>query len=238
MKRGFRGRFAVLLALACANSALCAETAYPVGAQSKTCAQLADLDAILARQDPKYLMHLPDQTYDELRAWVRGCSPPGWNYASANRLQLLDQAQAEKRRAAEAAESAQRRKDAADVAAVRKQEQDEARAAAQQRTDDELARRSRDKQCRESAEYVFFLAEERVMEDRKIKREAQATLADEQRVGAVSGYVNKARMHDAGARIVWAEDDLKRAWADYRNLGGKAASPQAVKHVQPNPCDG
>lgn len=49
---------------------------------------------------------------------------------------------------------------------------------------------------------------------------ANAAIAREKRVAAVSGYENSAGLHQAGQMIVYCEDAIPAAYAEYRKSGG------------------
>lgn len=59
-----------------------------------------------------------------------------------------------------------------------------------------------------------------------------------QRDGAkYSGYVDKQRMYDLGNSAVTLEESIKEYFAQYKQLGGTAKSPELVKALPSNPCD-
>jgi hypothetical protein len=59
-----------------------------------------------------------------------------------------------------------------------------------------------------------------------------------QRDGAkYSGYVDKQRMYDLGNNVVSLEENIKEYFAQYKQLGGTAKSPELVKALPSNPCD-
>ena len=224
----------------CAHGAASSiEIPYRVGGQLKTCRQLGELDQILESKDPKYLMQWPDQTYTEVRSWIKGCALSDSLDVTSRRLEQLETARTEKHRITEAAESAQRARDAADVAAVNRQETDERQA---ELTRQEAARAAADaprlalERCRASDEFRLFSLQERVINDVATKESAQHAIDAERRVGNASGYVEPARLHGAGQVLVQAEDDLQATWVEYRRRGGTAASPGSVSHTISNPC--
>ncbi len=50
---------------------------------------------------------------------------------------------------------------------------------------------------------------------------AKKTITHEKRIGALTGYVNKSRIYEAGSYQIAYEDELKRAYKDYKLAGGK-----------------
>ncbi len=54
-------------------------------------------------------------------------------------------------------------------------------------------------------------------------------MAKENRIGEISGYVNKNRLHDLGAIIVYSQDALERNWKTYKENGGKAEDIDKLK---------
>ncbi len=50
---------------------------------------------------------------------------------------------------------------------------------------------------------------------------AEKAITHENRIGARTGYVNKSRIYEAGSYLIAYEDELKRAYKDYKQAGGK-----------------
>jgi hypothetical protein len=52
---------------------------------------------------------------------------------------------------------------------------------------------------------------------------AQAAISREKQIGAVSGYVDTVRLHQAGEMIVICEASIPKLYAEYRKIGGQKA---------------
>lgn len=52
----------------------------------------------------------------------------------------------------------------------------------------------------------------------------QNAITNEEEIGRVSGYVNKARMHDAGSQVVFYQKMQQAQWKIYKENGGRAQS--------------
>ena len=91
--------------------------------------------------------------------------------------------------------------------------------------------------CESSANHQLFLTQTIVLnsiDDLTGFREAQAR---ERRIARESGVRNLLIERQNGAGIVAASDNFKEAWAQYKSLGGKAASPQKLSRSQNDPCE-
>lgn len=67
----------------------------------------------------------------------------------------------------------------------------------------------------------LIAADERAIIDAKLRlARDRAIIAHERKVGAVSGYVDKATLHAAGSDIVRLEERLPSLYATYRQHGG------------------
>jgi len=59
--------------------------------------------------------------------------------------------------------------------------------------------------------------------------EVKQSIADEQRVGDISGYVSASKLHDLGSALVFLENRQSVNWATYKRNGGGAETLNEVK---------
>ena len=90
--------------------------------------------------------------------------------------------------------------------------------------------------CQATKAYQLYQAQESIIGDLEQKAGWKRNLDHERKITSVSGVRNLSEEYNAGAWIVQLDDDLKQNWATYKQLGGKAANPQSVKHQLANPC--
>lgn len=127
------------------------------------------------------------------------------------------------RRNDEAREAEERRcKVAADRDEARRAEQAEALRLRQEKEAREAA-------YRESPAGKRDWARSHILRMREEIRLAKERISDERRVGAISGYVDKRRLHELGSLIVAAEREIDRAWKIYRENGGTATSAANIR---------
>jgi len=105
---------------------------------------------------------------------------------------------------------------------LRRQAQATAEAARQEEEAKEAARRA-------TPMYKRDLAEQQIKRMRAEIQAAQVRISEEQRVGRLSGYVDKRRLHELGSLIVAAEREISRNWIIYRENGGVARSVDAIR---------
>lgn len=91
--------------------------------------------------------------------------------------------------------------------------------------------------CEATQAYRLYEAQETVIEDIETQQSLKDAVARQKQLVSMSGV----RRLDIERRIAEEQLDvqsaLKEHWAEYKSLGGKAASPKAVKHTVEDPCD-
>ncbi len=75
-----------------------------------------------------------------------------------------------------------------------------------------------------SPEYKARSAAHQIRVAQELIDDARKAIANEEEIGRVSGYVNKARLHEAGSRIVFYQNMQREQWAVYKSNGGTAKS--------------
>ena len=90
--------------------------------------------------------------------------------------------------------------------------------------------------CEDTKEYRFYDAEDAVMQDIDVLQGWDDNARQERRVSNFGGVRNLSNEYINAQGKVSAQDALKQAWADYKSLGGRAASPQKVRHRSADPC--
>jgi len=88
----------------------------------------------------------------------------------------------------------------------------------------------------------LIAADERAIIDARLRlARDRAIIAQERKVGAVSGVVNKQTLHAAGSDIVRIEEQLPKLYARYRAHGGTKPLAKIVPKpgatYKPNPFD-
>lgn len=100
----------------------------------------------------------------------------------------------------------------------------------------EEGRRQRLATCESKPEAATYNAQERVIAGVEAIQGWKQNQAHERRVAQASGVRNLWEERNNGEWIVQLQDELKVDFSEYKRLGGKAASPQAVTHKLPDPC--
>jgi len=100
--------------------------------------------------------------------------------------------------------------------------QEKAEAVRREEEEKEIARKA-------SPSYKRELAEQNIKRMRAEIRAAEVRIAEERRVGNLSGYVDKRRLHELGSLIVAAEREIVRNWVIYRENGGTARSVDSIR---------
>ena len=110
-----------------------------------------------------------------------------------------------------------------------------AKAAEEQKLAQEQANQ-RLKTCQSTPEYERYSAQENILSYVEELETSKAQQAHERRVAKTSGVRNLLEERQIGERIVNLNDDLKTEFARYKQLGGKASSPQKVTRERTDPC--
>lgn len=101
--------------------------------------------------------------------------------------------------------------------AQKQQSEDERKRLKAEQEAAELARRA-------SPEYKASEAANQIRAAQAYINSAQSVISEEKEIGQVSGYVNKSRLHDAGAQIIFYRKMIKDQWNVYKANGGSAKS--------------
>lgn len=104
-----------------------------------------------------------------------------------------------------------------EVEAQKQQSEDERKSLKAEQEAAELA-------IRASPEFKASEAANQIRSAQSYINAAQKAISEEKEIGQVSGYVNKSRLHDAGAQIVFYRKMIKDQWAVYEVNGGSAKS--------------
>ena len=75
-------------------------------------------------------------------------------------------------------------------------------------------------EAKESTAKALAAAEQKIVSCKRMTKVANQAIAREQQIGAVSGYVDKAKLHAAGDYIVSCQSILPAAYVEYKRLGG------------------
>jgi hypothetical protein len=98
------------------------------------------------------------------------------------------------------------------------------------------AKREARARCLQTDFYQRYAAERHVVEALEQKSRSQQVLEHEERVEELSGTTNLYTKHSAAEFVVSADDDLNKWWAEYRQYGGDASTPQAISRMTKDPC--
>lgn len=90
--------------------------------------------------------------------------------------------------------------------------------------------------CEATNASALYSAQERVIAGVENIAGWKENQAYERRVAQTSGVRNLREERNNGEWIVRLGDELKGDFAEYKRLGGKAASPQKVTHLLSDPC--
>lgn len=91
-------------------------------------------------------------------------------------------------------------------------------------------------QCDATPAARLYNVEERIIAGRGNLANYRSALAQEHRIAQTSGVRDLRRERNEGEAIVELQDDMKVDFEDYKQLGGKARSPDRVAHAGADPC--
>lgn len=91
--------------------------------------------------------------------------------------------------------------------------------------------------CEATPAYLLYAAQEAVIEDVEWQQNLKQSVARQKQLIKMSGVRNLSEERQIAEEQLEAQAALKEHWAEYKSAGGKAASPQAVKHKVEDPCD-
>lgn len=90
--------------------------------------------------------------------------------------------------------------------------------------------------CQAQKQFQLYQAQESVISTIDQIAGWKRNQAEERRIVAASGVRDLGEERNNGEWIIQLSDDLKGYFADYKRLGGKAKSPNSVKHLLKDPC--
>ena len=93
------------------------------------------------------------------------------------------------------------------------------------------------KACEATPAYLLYAAQEAVIENIETQQNLKQSVARQKQLTKMSGVRNLSEEREIAVEQLDAREALKELWTDYKSAGGKAASPQAVKHKIEDPCD-
>lgn len=105
------------------------------------------------------------------------------------------------------------------------------KAAERQREEQARARKAEQERLaalKETPEYKMREAAQQVRAAQRFIDDAERAMANEREIGRVSGYVNAARLREAGSMIVFYRNMQGAQWKIYKANGGKAISIDAL----------
>lgn len=91
--------------------------------------------------------------------------------------------------------------------------------------------------CKDTDKYRLYFVQEEIIGDYEWIAAAKEDLKKENMIGRISGYTDKDKRYDDGAIIVEHSNQIKDLWPEYKRLGGKAKTPEKIKHSVKNPCE-
>lgn len=93
------------------------------------------------------------------------------------------------------------------------------------------------KECEATDAYRLYDAQEAVIEDIETQQNLKKAVARQKQLVNMSGVRRLDVERQIAEEQLAAKESLKEHWEKYKSAGGKAASPQAVKHKIEDPCD-
>lgn len=98
--------------------------------------------------------------------------------------------------------------------------------------------RNREKleQCLNSTEYALYRASNAIVTGQSMIRLANQKIEQENEASKISGYRDARVMHDMGIKITNIKKQNKQYFDEYKRLGGKAKSVEAVPYTD-DPCN-
>lgn len=93
------------------------------------------------------------------------------------------------------------------------------------------------KACEATDAYRLYDAQEVVIEDIETQQNLKKAVARQKQLVSMSGVRRLDEERQIAEEQLAVKEALKEHWAEYKSAGGKAASPQAVKHKIEDPCD-
>jgi hypothetical protein len=138
-------------------------------------------------------------------------------------------AAAEKQRQANIEEQREREKKAAEAASEHEEEETRAAAAQEAMEMEAKIRKQKLDEIRASTEYKRWQASQHVEVGVHLLAEGQSILDHDNAVGRESDVVDLAARKRAGEKLVAGKEEVKKWFPIYRDLGGKAATPEDVR---------
>lgn len=93
------------------------------------------------------------------------------------------------------------------------------------------------KACEATQAYRLYEAQEAVIEDIETQQNLRKAVARQKQLIKMSGVRNLSEERQIAVEQLEVQAAIKEHFAEYKSAGGKAVSPQAVKHKIEDPCD-
>lgn len=90
--------------------------------------------------------------------------------------------------------------------------------------------------CIKSDGNMAYQIQENVIQGVAAIADWKSSAAQEAKISRASGIRNLSREYSNGEGRVESQDALNQAWQAYKEIGGKATSPQRVAHTLKDPC--
>ena len=128
-------------------------------------------------------------------------------------------------------------KDLADSQAKILENQANVKAQRERQFQDDFSRKEKIRQteCLSSTEYARFATATSIQENLLRAKVAKESISKEKEIGRASGYEDMGKLNELGRMQVYAQDNVSKAYKEYRKYGGKATSPNNTIAGQ-NPC--
>lgn len=229
----------VVLLLAAASFSCFAE-GFLVRGEDRSCYSIGDLDRALSTESSRYFNGWEDADFDAAATWAESCVNSGWQFAGPTRVARLRNLQKKIRqtqaRAAYAATAPQRQAEAAERKEADKREREVKQQEKERKRQELDGKRQLLDECKKTPTYSMYKIQDMVVADVANIKYAKDEQQTQRRYASASGVRDLYKERKAGEFLVEAQDSLKVDFAEYKHLGGKAASPSAIKNISPDPC--
>ena len=99
-----------------------------------------------------------------------------------------------------------------------------------------LNKQKKIEECQNFSAFTTYMSEQNVISTNQSLQFWYGQKQKQREIEKESGVINLTTARNAGEMIVRTKDQLNQAFQTYKNLGGKAKTPDAVKLTAPNPC--
>jgi hypothetical protein len=91
------------------------------------------------------------------------------------------------------------------------------------------AQEAKEAAIRSTPDYKRNSARNSIVQLRQRINNANNLIDEENRVGAISGYVNAVKLHELGSLVVFLEKEMRKEWEIYKSNGGTESSIYEIK---------